>query len=160
MKKHTFIFFVAAVASLAIAACGKEEPVGPASGGSDTIPTTDTIPAVDTLPAAPWYSSLIGTRWYRHHDETIGSIHFLEDIYWFFIDDSTLSSTIINLNEAIPIDTSTVLLSYTYNPNALECTLIYSAGEPEVYALDTIEKTLSSDPTLPIDQIVFHLIEE
>ena len=165
MKKHTFIFFVAAVASLAIAACCKEEPAGPTSGGPDTIPTTDTIPVIDTIPTdtvttVPWYASLVGTRWYAHIDMMIVNMYELSDRYLEFIDDSTLYSTHIGLLEPFT-DTVTITQLYTYNPETLECTFIPAAGyTPVVYTLDTIEKTLSSDPTLPIDQIVYHLIEE
>ena len=171
MKKHTFIFFAAAVVSLAIAACGKEEPVGPASGGSDTIPTTDTIPVVDTIPtdtvtAGPWYASLVGTRWYCHDDFVMTQVdfHHVSDNYWDFVDDSTIGTTVYSIEFCgIPMsDTAISSVQYVYNPDELKCTLLYISGDTEDFYLDTIQKTLTCDlpPVFVPSQKVFHLIEE
>ena len=171
MKKHTFIFFAAAVVSLAIAACCKEEPVGPASGGPDTIPTTDTIPVVDTIPmdtvtTVPWYASLVGTRWYCHDDFVMTQVgfHHVSDNYWDFVDDSTILTTVytIELNGIPMSDTAISSVQYVYNPDELKCTLLYISGDTEDFYLDTIQKTLTCDlpPVFVPSQKVFHLIEE
>ena len=171
MKKHTFIFFAAAVVSLAIAACCKEEPVGPASGGPDTIPTTDTIPVVDTIPmdtvtTVPWYASLVGTRWYCHDDFVMTQVgfHHVSDNYWDFVDDSTILTTVytIELNGIPMSDTAISSVQYVYNPDELKCTLLYISGDTEDYYLDTIQKTLTCDlpPICTPSQRTYHLIEE
>ena len=169
MRKNGFII-LAAVVSLAIAACGKEEPDGPSSGGTDTIPTTDTIPVVDTIPtdtvpAAPWYSSLVGTHWYGHIDWMVVSLHLVEDRYMDIVDDSTFIVTRFNIEaNGAPFteDTLYTTLHYSYNPDLLEFTKISSDGETEVYTLDTIEKTLTySLPQANGNMLtVYHLIEE
>ena len=61
MKQKTFILIAAAVATLGIAACEREEePVGSPSGGGNTIPVVDTIPEPELT------NPLVGTVWVSH----------------------------------------------------------------------------------------------
>ena len=164
MKQKTFILIAAAVATLGIAACEREEePMGSPSGGGDTIPAVDTIPTVDTTPAHPWYQSLVGTRWLCRFDQVIGNLHDEHDEYFYFVDDSTIEWTNTNFYvNGYFMDTTFVSShSYAYYPDELKLSLIFSGGTKDYY-LDTIQKSLSIDMSnLPNwNPIVFYLIEE
>ena len=167
MKTNTFFLIAAAVAVLGIAACEREEePMGSPSGGGNTIPSVDTIPAVDTTPAHPWYQSLVGTRWFCHHDQVIGNLHDEHDEYFYFVDDSTVEKTRTNcyLNGYFMDTTFVNMRSYAYYLDELKLSVIFSSGTDDYY-LDTIQKSLNMDLSgiaypYPLNPIVFYLIEE
>ena len=170
MKQKTFILIAAAVAILGIAACEREEePSGSPSGRGDTVPTVDTIPVVDTIPsdtvpAMPWYHSLVGTQWYCHQDWVVSSLHDVSDIYWEFINDSTIAQTVyeIEMNGVPMNDTIKTTFKYSYNLEELKCSIPFPNNSTEDYFLDTVQKTLTHEmpPMFTPSQEIFYLIEE
>jgi hypothetical protein len=166
MKTNTFFLIAAAIATLGIAACEREEePTGSPSVPGDTVPVVDTIPS-DTVPAMPWYHSLVGTRWYCHDDFKIPqlNIHNVSDIYWDIVDDSTIRTTVYDIEfDGVPMhDTIISSIKYRYNPEELKCIISYLNNNTEEYYLDTVQKTLTYDrlPEFVHSQKVFYLIEE
>lgn len=152
MKRTTFVLLVAAMAAMGLVACEKEKSPGnnPAGGGQ----------------VAPWYQSLVDTRWYCHTDIRVHATHHEEDTFWDIIDDSTIVRTTFNtILNGIPMDdTIVVSIKYSYNPDSLVLTEFFRDGETQDYILDTVQKTLTY--TFPenmpgnLEPMVFTLVEQ
>lgn len=119
MKQKTFILIAAAVATLGIAACEREEePSGSPSVRGDTVPTVDTIPVVDTIPSdtVETDNPLVGTSWFKHFEQIMYGIRVVSD------DRITFSSASEGFWETggettyDPWWDTTFAITYTYNP--------------------------------------------
>ena len=155
MKKTRLIQLVALAAMIGLAACEKETaPVG----------NVDNM-ASNHAEEAPWYESLVGTKWHGHYDHWIYTSHVLFDEYWEFINDSTCINTIIDPEwmDEFPEEDGVSVLKYTYDPSTLRLTK-YTLGDGfTVYQLDTIAKTMvdaNQPENYRYGRVFYHMVEE
>ena len=119
MKTNTFFLIAAAIATLGIAACEREEePIGSPSGRGDTVPTVDTIPVVDTIPSdtVETDNPLVGISWYSYFEQTMYGIRVVREDYITF---SSASEGFWKTGGETTYDPwwdTTFAITYTYNP--------------------------------------------
>ena len=112
MKQKTFILIAAAVATLGIAACEREEePIGSPSGGGDTIPVVDTIPEPELT------NPLVGTVWVaRFSDSTQWDIEEFEERITFHTDSTgEWYRSVYNITYQFGFFDTTVDFTYTFD---------------------------------------------
>ena len=155
MKKTRLIQLAALVAMIGLAACEKE-----------TAPAGNVVSSTSNhAEEAPWYESLVGTKWHGHYDFWIYTHHALFDEYWELITDSTCIVTINapELMDEFPEEDGIAEVKYTYNPSTLRLTRYSLGDDSTVYQLDTIEKTMVN-ANQPEDyrygRVFYHMVEE